>query len=210
MTLGQSLRATAVPVAAMCVIVVAANIMVQYPFRPFGLEDYFTWGAFSYPVSFLVTDLTNRRFGVTVARRVVIVGFVLAVGLSVYFAAPRIAVASGSAFLAAQLLDITVFDRLRHLSWWRAPLLSSLVGSALDTALFFSLAFAAVFSVFGPSPPFAVQETSPFGGLIGEMPRWVGWAINDFGVKVLMGLMMLVPYGALRGLIRPVGAVRVT
>jgi len=200
----------AVPVAAMCVIVAAANIMVQYPFRPFGLQDYFTWGAFSYPVSFLVTDLTNRRFGVAVARRVVIVGFALAVGLSLYIASPRIALASGSAFLVAQLLDVTVFDRLRHLSWWRAPLISSLVGSAVDTAIFFSLAFAAFFSVFGPDIPFAVEETSAFGGLLGEMPRWVAWAISDFGVKLFMGLMMLVPYGALRGLIRPIGAMRVT
>ena len=198
----------ALPVAAMCFIVVAANVLVQYPFRPFGLEDYFTWGAFSYPFAFLVTDLTNRRFGVAVARRVVVVGFVLAVGLSMYFAAPRIALASGSAFLVAQLLDVTVFDRLRHLAWWRAPLVSSLVGSAVDTALFFSLAFAVAFSIFGPNVPFAIQEASLFGGLLPDSPRWVGWAISDFGVKVLMGLVMLIPYSALRGLIRPVGAVR--
>jgi len=198
----------ALPVAAMCVIVTAANVLIQYPFRPLGLEDYFTWGAFSYPISFLVTDLTNRRFGPALARRVVIVGFVLAVGLSLYFASPRIALASGTAFLVAQLLDVTVFDRLRHLAWWRAPLFSSLVGSAVDTALFFSLAFASVFSVFGPNIPFAVEQTAPFGGLMGEMPRWVGWGISDFGVKVAMGLAMLIPYGALRGLVRPLGAVR--
>jgi uncharacterized PurR-regulated membrane protein YhhQ (DUF165 family) len=202
------MRAMALPVAAMCVIVVASNILVQYPFRPFGLQDYFTWAAFSYPVSFLVTDLTNRRFGVEVARRVVVVGFVLAVGLSMYFASPRIALASGSAFLAAQLLDVTVFDRLRRLAWWRAPLFSSLVGSAVDTAMFFSLAFAAVFSTVGANLPFALEPASPFGGLVGEMPRWVAWAVSDFGVKVFMGLVMLVPYGALRGLVRPIGAVQ--
>lgn len=210
MTLGETLRPMAVPVAAMCVIVVAANIMVQYPFRPFGLEDYFTWGAFSYPVSFLVTDLTNRRFGVAVARRVVIVGFALAVALSLYFATPRIALASGSAFLVAQLLDVTVFDRLRHLAWWRAPLISSLVGSAVDTAIFFSLAFAAFFAVFGANVPFAIEQTNSFGGLLGEMPRWVAWAIGDFAVKLIMALTMLVPYGALLGLIRPTGAARAT
>lgn len=208
MTSARTLRAMALPVAAMCVIVTAANVLVQYPVRPFGLADYFTWGAFSYPVSFLVTDLTNRRFGPALARRVVVVGFVLAVALSLYFASPRIALASGTAFLVAQLLDVTVFDRLRHLAWWRAPLISSLAGSAVDTALFFSLAFASVFAVFGPNVPFAVQEATLFGGVFGEMPRWVGWAISDFGVKVFMGLMMLVPYGALRGLVRPVGAVR--
>lgn len=208
MTMAATLRPMALPVAAMCVIVVASNVLVQYPFRPLGLEDYFTWAAFSYPVSFLVTDLTNRRFGVHVARRVVVVGFVLAVALSVYFANPRIALASGSAFLVAQLLDITVFDRLRRGTWWRAPLISSLIGSAVDTALFFSLAFAAVFSIFGPNLPFALEPASPFGGLFGEMPRWVAWAISDFGVKVLMGLTMLIPYGAMRRLVRPIGAVQ--
>jgi uncharacterized PurR-regulated membrane protein YhhQ (DUF165 family) len=107
-----------------------------------GLEDYLTWGAFTYPVSFLVTDLTNRRYGVGVARRLVAIGFVVAVVLSVALATPRIAFASGTAFLAGQLLDVTVFNSLRRHTWWRAPLIGSLLGSALDTALFFSLAFA--------------------------------------------------------------------
>lgn len=205
MTTGASLRPLALPVAAMCVIVVASNILVQHPFRPFGLEDYFTWGAFVYPVAFLVTDLTNRRFGPALARRVVVAGFVLAVALSVYFATPRIAIASGSAFLVAQLLDVTVFDRLRHRTWWRAPLLSSLIGSAVDTAMFFSLAFAASLAVLGPTVPFAVEEVTRFAGLFGTMPRWAAWAIADFGVKVAMGLAMLVPYGVLMGLVRPLG-----
>lgn len=196
-----SSRALAVPAALMCAIVVASNILVQYPFRPFGLEDYFTWGAFSYPFAFLVTDLTNRRFGAAAARRVVAVGFVCAVALSIYFAGPRIAMASGSAFLVAQLLDVTVFDRLRNqAAWWQPPLFSSLIGSAVDTAMFFSLAFAASFTLFGSSFPFAIEVAPLFGGLF-DAPRWVGWALSDFAVKVAMGLVMLLPYGVLRGLV---------
>jgi hypothetical protein len=191
------------PAVAMCAVVVASNILVQYPFRPFGLQDYFTWGAFSYPVAFLVNDLTNRRFGPAAARRVVIAGFVMAVVLSAWFANPRIAMASGSAFLVAQLLDVTVFDRLRQGLWWLAPLLSSFLGSAVDTAMFFSLAFAPVFSGLGPNVDFAIQGVMPFGGLFGEMPRWLAWALSDFALKLAMGLAMLIPYGALRGLVRP-------
>lgn len=193
----------ALPAAAMCAVVVASNILVQYPFRPFGLQDYFTWGAFSYPVAFLINDLTNRRFGAGAARRVVVAGFVVAVALSAWFASPRIALASGSAFLVAQFLDVAVFDRLRRGVWWRAPLLSSLLGSAVDTAMFFSLAFAPVFLPLGPNVDFALQGVQPFGGLFGEMPRWVAWALSDFALKLAMGLAMLVPYGALRAMVRP-------
>lgn len=190
-------------VGAMCVIVVASNFLVQYPFRPFGLADFATWATFSYPVAFLVTDLTNRRFGPAVARRVVIAGFVLAVIVSVYVASPRIALASGSAFLIAQLLDVSVFDRLRRGLWWRAPLVSSIIGSAVDTAIFFTLAFASAFAVLGATAPYPAEIIPAFGGLAGEMPRWAVWGISDFAVKVAMGLAMLVPYGALRGLVRP-------
>lgn len=199
------LHLLALPAAAMCVVVVASNILVQYPFRPFGLEDYFTWGAFSYPFAFLINDLTNRRYGPAAARRVVIAGFVVALALSAWFASPRIAFASGSAFLVAQLLDVTVFDRLRRGRWWRAPLLSSVLGSAVDTAMFFSLAFAPVFAPLGPNVDFALQWVTPFGGLFAEMPRWVAWALSDFALKLAMGLAMLIPYGALRGMVRPVG-----
>lgn len=186
-------RQLLLPITAMCVIIVASNILVQYPFTPFGLENYFSWGAFSYPVAFLVTDLTNRRFGVRRTRMVVGVGFVVAVILSIYFATPRIALASGSAFLVAQLLDVQIFDRLRNsVRWWRAPLFSSLAGSAIDTALFFTLAF------MGSGMPVADYA---FAGMQLSAPIWVAWAIGDFFVKVLMGLLMLIPYRAMRGIV---------
>lgn len=187
-------RRLALSVLAMTLVVVASNILVQYPFKPWGLEDYLTWGAFTYPIAFLVTDLTNRRYGVGVARRLVAAGFVVAVALSAALATPRIAFASGAAFLAGQLLDVTVFNGLRRQAWWRAPLIGSLIGSALDTALFFSLAFAG-----------EVTDTAvyPFGI---EAPIWVGWAVSDFAVKVAMALLMLVPYGALLRVILPVEA----
>jgi queuosine precursor transporter len=186
-------RQLLLPVAAMCVIIVASNILVQYPFTPFGLANYLSWGAFSYPIAFLVTDLTNRRFGARRTRMVVGAGFVVAVVLSVYFATPRIALASGSAFLVSQLLDVQVFDRLRYSArWWRAPLFSSLIGSAIDTALFFTLAF------WGSGMPVADYA---FAELQFTAPIWIAWAIGDFFVKVLMGLLMLIPYRAMRGII---------
>ena len=119
-------RGVAVGIAAMAVVVTASNILVQYP-----INDWLTWGALSYPFAFLVTDLTNRRLGPGSARRVVWVGFAFAVVLSAWLATPRIAGASGSAFLVGQLADVRVFDRLRHLKWWQAPLVSSSLGSVL-------------------------------------------------------------------------------
>ncbi|MBZ0216207.1 MAG: queuosine precursor transporter [Fimbriimonadaceae bacterium] len=188
-------RRMTLPVLMMCAIVVASNILVQYPFTPLGLENWFTWGAFTYPVAFLVTDMTNRRFGPGLARLVVGAGFICAVLLSMYFATPRIAIASGSAFLVAQLLDVQVFDRLRNSRlWWRAPLFSSFIGSAIDTILFFTLAFWAT--------GLPVAEYG-FGSLMVAAPVWVAWALGDFGVKVVMGLAMLIPYGALHQWIRP-------
>ena len=130
-----------IALAAMTLVVLASNILVQYPFQHLGLGDYLTWGAFSYPFSFLVTDLSNRRFGPQGARRVVYAGFVLAVALSVILATPRIAIASGAAFLVAQLLDISIFARLRDRAWWMPPFVSSVISSGLDTAIFFSFAF---------------------------------------------------------------------
>lgn len=196
-------------VAAMAAVVALSNVLVQHPFAHFGLGEVLTWGAFTYPVAFLVNDLTNRRFGPAAARRVVLAGFALAVVLSVWLASPRIAVASGSAFLAAQLLDAAVFDRLRGTAWWRAPLISTLAGSVLDTALFFTIAFA---------PPFAALDTA-FGladgtlafpaSLFGvAMPLWLSLAFGDFAVKVVVGLAMLVPYGALLSVLRPAPAAR--
>ena len=163
-------------VAAMTVIVTASNFLVQFP-----INDWLTWGALTYPVAFLVTDLTNRRLGARSARRVVYVGFALAVLLSAILATPRIAIASGSAFLVAQLLDIVVFNRLRRARWWQAPLVSSTLGSIVDTALFFSLAFA------GTGVP------------------WVTLAIGDLGVKLAMALLMLIPFRLLLAATAPVG-----
>ncbi len=160
--------------AAMALVVTGSNVAVQYP-----INDWLTWGALTYPVAFLVTDVTNRSLGTSVARRVVYVGFALAVVLSIYFADWRIALASGSAFLAAQLLDIVVFDKLRRAAWWRAPLISSGLASALDTVLFFSLAFA------GTGLP------------------WITWAIGDYGAKLAMALLLLIPFRALMPATRP-------
>ena len=117
------------PVLAMCAVVAASNILVQYPFDHFGLGEILTYGAFTYPIAFLVNDLANRTFGPAFARKVVYVGFAIAVVLSVWLATPRIAIASGTAFLTAQLLDITVFNRLRQLTWWKAPFASAIFGS---------------------------------------------------------------------------------
>ena len=195
-------------VAAMAFVVVASNFLVQFPFAHFGLQDILTWGAFTYPLAFLVNDLTNRRFGPAAARRVVYAGFALAVVLSVWLATPRIAIASGSAFLVAQLLDVHVFDRLRRRVWWMAPLAGSILGSIIDTVLFFSLAFSDRFAFLDTglgredgSLGFAVPFV--FGG---EVPLWVSLALGDFAVKLLLSVLMLVPYGALLTIIRPVRA----
>ena len=162
-------------VAAMAVTVVASNVLVQYP-----INDWLTWGAFTYPVAFLITDLTNRSLGPARARQVVYAGFAIAVILSIVFATPRIALASGTAFLIAQLIDIRLFDRLREVGvWWRAPLVSSAVASVIDTLLFFSIAFAG-----------------------SELP-WVTWALGDFGAKMCVALAMLIPFKALMGMTRP-------
>lgn len=193
-----SARQIVVAIAAMTAVVLASNILVQYPVRivvdGYDLADLLTWGAFTYPVAFLVTDLTNRRFGPGPARLVVFAGFMVAIVLSVMLATPRIAIASGSAFLVAQLLDVSVFNRLRRQTWWRAPLASSVIGSLVDTALFFSIAFAAAFAFVGPNDAFAI-ETAPILGLLPvEAPRWVSWALGDLSVKLAVALLLLAPY----------------
>jgi len=170
----SAIKGLVVGILAMTVIVTVSNVAVQ-----FAINDWLTWGAFTYPVSFLVTDLTNRALGPARARRVVYVGFALAVALSWIFATWRIAAASGSAFLLAQLLDIAIFDRLRRTAWWRAPFISSTLASALDTVVFFGLAF------------------------VGTGLPWVTWAAGDYGVKLLMALTLLIPFRALMGTIRP-------
>ena len=192
--------------AAMAIIVVASNILVQYPFRHFGLGEILTWGAFTYPIAVLVNDRCTRRFGPRAARHVVLAGFVIAVILSIWLASPRIALASGSAFLFAQLLDVAVFHRLRGSAWWRAPLISTLIGSALDTVLFFSIAFAAHFAfldtALGREDGSLAFPVSLFGTGI-EAPLWLSLALGDFVVKLLIGLVMLAPYGALLTFLRP-------
>jgi len=188
--------------AAMIAIVVASNYLVQFPVQAviggYNLADILTWGAFTYPAAFLITDLTNRAFGPGKARLVVIAGFAVAVVLSAMLAPVRIAIASGTAFLVAQLLDIFVFNKLREGRWWRAPIISSTFGSVLDTALFFSLAFAASFAVLGPSVPYLVENAPLLGLFTTEVPRWVSLAAGDFVVKMLVAGAMLVPYSLLR------------
>ncbi|WP_230980126.1 queuosine precursor transporter [Oryzicola mucosus] len=202
-------------VAAMALVVVASNILVQFPVQgqigALSLADLLTWGAFTYPFAFLVTDLANRRYGPVVARRIVFVGFMAAVICSIvvppllyshgyieYETAAgrlvRIAIASGTAFLTAQLLDITIFNKFRAQSWWRAPIFGTLAGSVVDTILFFAISFSAAFAFVGPEDGFAL-ETAPFMGLFAtEAPRWLSWALGDLSVKLLIAAVALIPY----------------
>ena len=209
MTLASSPRAGAgalVPFAlAMAAVVALSNVLVQYPLQVtlggVNLADTLTWGAFTYPVAFLVTDLANRRLGPAAARRVVLVGFALAVVLSIWLASPRIAIASGSAFLLAQMLDVSIFDRLRRGAWWRAPLASSMIGSILDTVVFFGLAFAPAFAMLDlGGEPGSLGFPVPLLGIgPAEVPLWISLALGDLAVKALVALALLVPYGLLRG-----------
>ncbi|MBC8008409.1 MAG: queuosine precursor transporter [Prolixibacteraceae bacterium] len=169
-----NLRITAAFAVAMVAIIVSSNVLVQYP-----LGNWLTWGAITYPFSFLVVDLANRYHGPRAARKIVYVGFVVALLLSAWLATPRIAIASGTAFLCAELLDVSVFNRLRRRIWWQPPLVSTLAGSVLDTAIFFTLAFAGT-----------------------DMP-WVTLALGDFGVKVAIALFALLPFRIALALVRP-------
>ncbi|WP_188720320.1 VUT family protein [Nitratireductor aestuarii] len=191
---------------AMAVVVTASNFLVQYPFEHFGLGEILTWGAFTYPVAFLITDLTNRTFGVRAARKLVLIGFILAFGISAWLASPRIAIASGMAFLCAQLLDVSIFDRLRNGTWWKAPFISSFCGSVLDTIIFFGIAFAARFAFLDTS--LGLEDGSlafavPLLGFGPEVPLWVSLGLGDFLVKISIALLMLVPYGALLSVFQP-------
>ena len=152
-------------ILAMGAIVLSSNLLVQFP-----INDWLTWGAFTYPVAYLAIDLVNRRHGPQRARRVAWVGFAVAVVASLMLAPPRIAVASGTAYIASQLLDIQVFDRLRRGNWWRAPLVSTLLSATLDTALFWSIAFS------------------------GQGLPWTSWAAGDLAVKLAIGITMLLPF----------------
>ena len=174
----------------MAVVVALSNYLVQFPVNYIGLQDIFTYGAFSYPIAFLITDLANRRYGKTIARKIVYMGFILGVTLTLYFStdfsnliSKRIAIGSGTAFLIAQLLDVQVFDRLRKKVWFVAPLASSLIGSTIDTFLFFSIAF------------------------YGTEVNWITLALGDLFVKISVALLMLVPFRLLLSHIQDISTV---
>ncbi|KQI70173.1 hypothetical protein AN189_01935 [Loktanella sp. 3ANDIMAR09] len=190
-------------VIAMAAIVVASNILVQFLI----LDGLLTWGAFTYPLAFLVTDLMNRIYGVSAARRVVFVGLIVGIICSLIGsqiqlefgpAVPiRVAIASATAFGVAQLLDITVFNKLRLGVWWVAPLGSTLVSSVVDTAIFFSIAFAAVFNPLSTAAADQIiwaQDAVPFLNAGPLVPLWVSLAVADWGVKIAVALVALIPF----------------
>ncbi len=166
----------------MGIVVLASNYLVQFPIMYYGLEQILTYGAFSYPVAFLITDLSNRFYGKIVAKRIVYIGFVIGIMFTLFFStnfedliSVRIAIGSGTAFLVAQLLDVQIFDKLRKREWFIAPLTSSLIGSTVDTFLFFSISF------------------------YGTGIAWVSLSLGDLAVKVLVALLMLIPFRLLIG-----------
>ncbi|MEP5762089.1 MAG: queuosine precursor transporter [Litoreibacter sp.] len=189
-------------ILAMAAIVVASNILVQ-----FLLGDWLTWGALTYPIAFLVTDVMNRVYGVAAARKVVVSGFIAGIACSLIGsqimlefgpAVPlRIAVASALAFLIAQMLDVSIFDKLRRGPWWKAPLVSTFVGSAVDTTLFFTIAFSASVVIFGANADAAINwawEGVPFLGAGVVAPLWVSLAFADWLVKLSVALLALIPF----------------
>ena len=187
-------------IAAMAAVVVASNILVQFLFG-----QWLTWGAFTYPIAFLVTDIMNRAYGAAAARRVVFVGFLVGVACSLIgtqimgefgpLVTLRIAIGSGIAFLTAQLLDVAIFDRLRQGNWWQAPVISSVIGSTVDTALFFSIAFSAGLAWVEPANDVSwANEVLPLLGAGPEAPLWVSLAVADWGVKLSLALIALIPF----------------
>ena len=173
----------------MGVVVLSSNYLVQFPVNYYGLNEILTYGAFSYPIAFLITDLANRSYGKIVARKIVYFGFVLGIGFTVLFSTDfadlisiRIAIGSGVAFLTAQLLDVQIFDRLRKKAWFVAPLTSSMIGSTIDTFLFFSISF------YGTGVP------------------WVTLSLGDLIVKVIVALIMLIPFRLLLKTFKPIKA----
>ena len=171
----------------MGIIVLTSNFLVQFPINHYGLEEILTYGAFSYPIAFLITDLANRSYGKIAARKIVYLGFTIGVIFTLLFStnfadliSVRIAIGSGTAFLVAQLLDVQIFDRLRKKQWFIAPLGSSLVGSTIDTFLFFSISF------YSTGVP------------------WVTLSLGDLAVKIFVALVMLIPFRMLLGTLKPV------
>tara|TARA_Y100000590_G_C15468696_1_gene919309 strand:- start:159 stop:746 length:588 start_codon:yes stop_codon:yes gene_type:complete len=162
---------------SMALVVLLSNYLVKFPVNHFGLQNLLTYGAFSYPIAFLITDLSNRKYGKSFAKKIVYLGFVIGVFLTFYFSTNysdlisiRIAIGSGIAFIVAQLIDVNIFDRLRKKIWFLAPLISSLVGSTIDTFLFFSISF------------------------YGTGINWITLSIGDLIVKILVALVMLIPF----------------
>jgi hypothetical protein len=171
----------------MGVVVLSSNFLVQFPIKYYGLEEILTYGALSYPVAFLVTDLTNRSYGKAVAKKIVYIGFAIGISFTLLFStnfadliSVRIAIGSGTAFLIAQLLDVQIFDKLRKKKWFVAPLASSFIGSIVDTFLFFSIAFYAT-----------------------GIP-WFTLSLGDLTVKIFVALIMLIPFKLLQGTLRAV------
>ena len=171
----------------MGVVVLASNYLVQFPIKYYGLEEILTYGAFSYPIAFLITDLANRSFGKIVARKIVYIGFAIGISFTLLFSTNftdlisiRIAIGSGTAFLVAQLLDVQIFDKLRKKEWFVAPLTSSLIGSTIDTFIFFSISF------YGTGIP------------------WITLSLGDLSVKIFVALMMLIPFRLLLKTLKPV------
>ena len=192
-------------ILAMAAVVVASNILVQFLFG-----NWLTWGAFTYPLAFLVTDVMNRVYGSATARKVVFAGFLTGVACSMIgtqivgefgpLVTWRIAIGSGLAFLTAQLLDVAIFDRLRAGAWWRAPLASTLVGSTVDTTLFFTIAFSASLTFIEPANDVSwAGEVLPLLGMGPEAPLWVSLAVADWGVKLALALLALVPFRLIVG-----------
>jgi uncharacterized PurR-regulated membrane protein YhhQ (DUF165 family) len=172
---------------SMALIIVLSNYLVQFPVNFYGLQDVLTYGAFSYPVAFLITDLSNRKYGKDAAKKIVYLGFILGFFLTLYFSTNyadlisiRIAIGSGSAFLVAQLFDIYIFDKLREKIWFIAPFVSSFIASSIDTFLFFSISFYAT-------------------GI-----SWVTLSFGDLAVKVFVAAMMLIPFRLLLGTFKTV------
>ena len=169
----------------MGVVVLASNYLVQFPINYYGLEELLTYGAFSYPIAFLITDLANRSFGKIVARKIVYIGFTIGILFTLVFSTNftdlisiRIAIGSGTAFIIAQLLDVQIFDQLRKRKWYIAPLTSSLIGSTVDTFLFFSISF------YGTGIP------------------WTTLSLGDLTVKIFVALVMLIPFRLLLGTLK--------